>query len=236
MDRIKTSIKAILFDIDDTLFDRDKVQAEMVHHLIQEFSDLFERFNHDELLKFFLETDRIATEEFDHGADIEEVRVRRFRNFLKMLGLPEDRAEELNASYIQAYPLLDAPMDDVEYVLEQLSGKYQLGIVSNGSPEVQYSKLDTLGIRHLFECIVISEELGHRKPDPRIFLEATKLLSRLPEECIYIGNLFETDILGAKNAGLKACWLNRRDPLTARMDIEPDYEVKNLRGLLDILV
>jgi 2-haloalkanoic acid dehalogenase type II len=221
----KPSTKAILFDIDDTLFDRDKVQVEMVH----------EKFSRDELLKLFLETDRIATVEFDHGADIEEVRVRRFRNFLKMLGLPEDRAEELNVSYLKAYPLLKAPMDDLEFVLERLSEEYQLGIVSNGSPKIQYAKLETLGIRNFFECIVISEEFGHRKPDPEIFLEAVRQLSREPDECVYIGNLLETDVLGAKNAGMKACWLNRRDSPTSGMNIVPDFEVKNLKGLLDIL-
>jgi HAD superfamily hydrolase (TIGR02253 family) len=229
------SIKAVLFDIDDTLFDRDKVQVEMVSHLMREFPELFERFSHDELLKVFLETDRIATEEFDKGADIEEVRIGRFRNFLRILCLNEDLAEKLNSSYLKAYPLLNAPMDDVEYVLEQLSGKYQLGIVSNGSPRIQHAKLDTLGIRDYFECVVISEELGYRKPDPRIFLEALRLLSRKPEECVYVGNLLETDILGAKNAGLKSCWLNRRDPPTPMTDLVPDYEIKNLRGLLEIL-
>jgi putative hydrolase of the HAD superfamily len=110
-----------------------------------------------------------------------------------------------------------------------------LGIVTNGSLEVQYAKIDTLHIRHYFDCIVISEEVGFRKPDPMIFVKAAEMLSMEPKECIYIGDLYNTDAVGAKKAGMKSCWFNPHGHQAPDGDVGPDYEIRNLLELLTIL-
>jgi HAD superfamily hydrolase (TIGR01509 family) len=74
---------------------------------------------------------------------------------------------------------------------------------------VQLRKLDTLGIRHVFSCIVLSEEFGIRKPDPRIFFHAAGLLGVSPSECLYIGDSYKNDITGSRAAGMLSCWFKR---------------------------
>jgi len=120
-------------------------------------------------------------------------------------------------------------------VIEALVGKFQLAILSNGLSDVQYRKLKTLGIEHLFEYIVLSGELGIWKPDPRIFLKAAELLAREPEECIYIGDSYDTDIPGAKEAGMKACWFNPHGLRPSQAGTKPDFEISSLDEILGIL-
>ena len=110
-----------------------------------------------------------------------------------------------------------------------------MGIISNGSPDVQYRKLKTLGIKHLFDCILLSEKVGIRKPDPKIFWKATTSLAKEPEECLYVGDSYERDVLGAKKAGMRACWFNPRGLRLPQEDVEPDFEIGALDHIPEIL-
>jgi len=231
----KNKLKAVLFDLDDTLFDRDKSQIEIIRTIVNKYKDLFKGIEEEKIIKTFLESDRIATKEFEDGGNIDEVRVMRSERFFEMLGLSTELANEMTTIYLNLYPTLNIPVENAELVLKNLEEKFQLGIVSNGSLEIQNSKLETLNIKHYFECIILSEEVGFRKPDPRIFWVATNSLSVDSNECLYIGDLIEVDVLGAKNAGMLSCWFNRREAQIAESNVRPDYEIKNLRELLDIL-
>lgn len=206
-----TDLKAILFDLDDTLFDR---QA---------------------MVDAFLESDRITLLELCRGIPlVKNVRIRRAQVFLDLLGLDEAYADAIAELYVAVYPRSNAPVDGAVMVVEALAPKFQLGIVSNGAPDVQYRKLETLGLRQWFECIVLSEELGVRKPDPRIFWHATGLLGREPEECLCVGDSYATDVAGAKKAGMQACWLNPGGLRPARVGVEFDCEIRTLDEVLAI--
>ena len=68
-----------------------------------------------------------------------------------------------------------------------------------------------LGIESLFDCIVLSGELGIQKPDRRIFDHTAKLLGVTNEECVFVGDDPDSDISGALNAGMEADWLDREE-------------------------
>jgi FMN phosphatase YigB (HAD superfamily) len=108
-------------------------------------------------------------------------------------------------------------------------------VVSNSLPDVQYRKLETLGLRKYFSCIVLSEEIGIRKPDPRIFQHAAALLKIPPGECLHIGDSFNADVIGSKAAGMQACWFKRGKSSPPGQSIQADYEVENLAEIEDIL-
>ncbi|MCK5548666.1 MAG: HAD family hydrolase, partial [Thermoplasmata archaeon] len=222
MSASQINLKAVLFDLDDTLFDRDKAQLEMIATIMQKYQQLFEGVDEESIVKAFIESDKKATTEFDQGANIDDVRVGRSVRFLNALGLSTAPAEEMTAFYLDAYPTLNVPMKGVDSVIKDLAVRFQLGIVTNGSPDHQYQKLNTLNIKRFFECVVISEDVGIRKPDPEIFWKATSLLGREPEECLYVGDLLETDMLGAKRARIQACWLNARGKRPSKDDVKPD--------------
>lgn len=88
-------------------------------------------------------------------------------------------------------------------LLMKLEG-YPKAIVSNGQrvfsePEVRY-----FGLYELFDVVIFSSDFGHKKPDPRIFLEATRQLDMQPEEVLFIGDNYENDIVPATKLGMKA--------------------------------
>jgi len=142
--------------------------------------------------------------------------------------------KEIMSLYLRYCPTIDAPIKGTKHVINRLSEKFQLGIISNSVPGLQYRKLDTLGIIHLFQCIVLSEEIGLRKPAPEIFWETAEILHRKPEECLYVGDSYDIDIKGAQKSGMKTCWFNPNGETLRGQDNKPDYEIKSLRDILEL--
>lgn len=229
------NLKAVLFDVDDTLFDRNRAQREILHLIVQEFSDIFRGIDEKTIANAFFESDRLATQEFNEGGSTDVVRIGRSKRFLRILGLSEEFADKITTMYIKSYSTVGAQVKDAKFVIENLIGKFQLGVVSNGFPDVQHQKLKTLGIEHLFDCIVLSGEAGLLKPDPGIFWKANASLAREPEECLYVGDSYNVDVLGAKKAGMRACWFNPHNLHPPRVDIKPDFEIGALDEILRIL-
>jgi putative hydrolase of the HAD superfamily len=104
--------------------------------------------------------------------------------------------------------------DGTAELLERLrKAGYRLGVVSNADGRVA-SYLETAGLAKYFDIIVDSHLFGVEKPDPRIFQHALQQLDVAPENAIYVGDVYEVDVLGARAAGIKAILLHvgDRDP------------------------
>lgn len=228
-------LKAVIFDIDDTLFDREDAQQKTLRIIMREFSDTFAGIDEETAIDAFLESDHISVRDFNVGDSVSVARTKRSKRFLNILGLRVDPAEKITEMYVKAYPDVKAPIKNAESVVIGLARQFPLGVVSNGSPDVQCRKLKTLGIEHLFECIVLSAELGIQKPDPRIFWEAATMLKKGPEECLYIGDSYDTDVLGAKSARMKVCWFNPHGLQPSQIDVKPDFEISSLDRVLRIV-
>ncbi|HHY73993.1 MAG TPA: HAD family hydrolase [Bacillus bacterium] len=120
-------------------------------------------------------------------------------------------------------------------ILDQLKGKYKLLLLTNGSPDLQNTKLAiTPEIAPYFDHIVISGDYGRGKPDPSIFEHALKLMNINSDEAIMVGDNLLTDILGATRAGIKSVWINRHNK-ERLSDVTPTYEIKHLEELFSIL-
>jgi putative hydrolase of the HAD superfamily len=119
-------------------------------------------------------------------------------------------------------------------VLDQLKGRFKLLLLTNGSPDLQKEKIASVPqLAGYFDHIVISGEFGEGKPSVRIFAHAAERLGIRAEEGIMVGDKLTTDILGSSRFGMKNVWINRRRlPLSG--DVKPDYEISNLRELLEI--
>lgn len=232
---IKEEIKAVLFDIDDTLFDRKKAVKMVLRQMIRKLPDLFSSVPEEKVIEAFQEADSMALEIFNKGASGKVARAQRSRRFLRTLGLPEEFSDKITTMYIGAYPALSVSVKDAKSVVEKLAKIFPLGIISNAFPDVQYHKIEGLGIRHLFQLILLSEEVGNRKPDKAIFQEAANRLGKRPDECLFVGDSYDTDIIGAKRSGMKACWFNRDGNPVQDEEIKPDFEITSLSELLKIL-
>jgi putative hydrolase of the HAD superfamily len=228
-------IKAILFDVDDTLFDREQAQKVALEMLVKRFPELLGGFDIPRLRDAWQESDRISTVEFETNAPSEIVRDARSREFVRLLGISQEYALPLSTAYYDEYPAIYAPMPGAPELVQKLSRIYKTGIISNSFVDVQHRKLDTLGIRHLFECIVLSEDIGIRKPDPRIFHHAARLLQVTPQACLYVGDSNKNDVAGSRSAGMQSCWFNPGQHMPPGLPAVPDFEVKTLAEIEEFL-
>lgn len=109
-----------------------------------------------------------------------------------------------------------------------------LGIVSDGSTPEQEETLWRLGILDCFDALVISEDVGVEKPDPRIFRVALDRLNLLPDEALMVGDSLERDVKGAKALGMKTAHIHLYGPL--ERPSEADYVISSLFDLLPLSV
>ncbi|UCZ55098.1 HAD family hydrolase [Bacillus shivajii] len=119
-------------------------------------------------------------------------------------------------------------------ILDMLKENYKLLLLTNGSPDLQNTKLDiTPKLVPYFDHIIISGAFGIGKPDPSIFEHALERMGIDKDEAIMVGDNLMTDILGASRVGMKSVWINRENK--DRTDIVPNFEIKHLEELLPIL-
>ena len=115
-----------------------------------------------------------------------------------------------------------------------MAEKYPLTVVTNGFVEVQYEKFEKSGLQDCFAHIVLSEEVGCQKPNPRIFEEALRRNGLAAAEVIMIGDSWNSDIQGAINAGIDQIWVKWNSGQS-----EPNKtatcEVSNLREIMELL-
>lgn len=119
-------------------------------------------------------------------------------------------------------------------ILDSLKENYQLLLLTNGSPDLQNTKLEiTPELVPYFDQIVISGDFGRGKPDPTIFEHALSRMNLQKDEVIMVGDNLMTDILGANRVGMKSVWINRHNK--ERNEVIPTYEIQHLEELFRIL-
>ena len=122
-------------------------------------------------------------------------------------------------------------------LLKALRERYRLAVVSN----FDYSPtcltiLEREGIAHLFETIVISDEVGWRKPKPVIFETALDRMKALrPAEALFVGDRADIDVIGARGVGMPTAWINREATRLPTDMQPPDFEIRDLAELRAIL-
>jgi putative hydrolase of the HAD superfamily len=154
---------------------------------------------------------------------------------LKAIGIDDPEfGEELAERFPAERRKLPFVYEESFQVLDELKGKYQLLLLTNGSPDLQNTKLEiTPELVPYFDHIVISGAFGKGKPDPTIFEHALEKMSLTKDEAIMVGDNLMTDILGASRVGMKSVWINRHDK--ERNEVIPDFEITHLEELYPIL-
>jgi len=111
-------------------------------------------------------------------------------------------AKSMAENYIRISPTKTLLRDGAIEILEWLKPKYTLGLITNGFDEIQFVKIRNSGLDEFFSIVVTSEEAGFKKPDPGIFYYSLKKAGATANLSLYIGDEPETDIVGAKAAGI----------------------------------
>ena len=121
--------------------------------------------------------------------------------------------------------------EDTRPFLEWAKQHAKLGIISNGVARIQRSKLEKADLLKHFDCLSLSEETGFQKPSPEIFEIVLQQLGYLPAQVLMIGDSVESDLLGARNANIDFCWLNRRKQTFNQEYPKPTFQAYDLLEL-----
>lgn len=224
-------IKHVLLDIDDTILDFKKAEAIAIRKTFQHIGIPVD----DALIKRYSEINQLQWERLERGElTREQVLVERFDILFEELGVnaPSEMAQ---ATYEYLLGIGHYFIDGAEEMLKSLYGKYELYVVSNGTANVQDRRMKSADIVKYFKGIFISERVGFNKPSKEFFDAAFAEMDGFDPTCaILVGDSLTSDILGGKNAGIKTCWYNPKGK-PPRADIVPDYEIKNLSELPELL-
>ena len=221
----------LLFDADNTLFDFEAAN----HNAFAGVCEYCGLVYSEELYEFYESINRPLWHQLDLGEVTKEfLVVERFRRFLAQKGIDRDPAE-CNRIQLAGLGSSTALLPHALEVIETLAKTHKLYIVTNAVASVQRSRLANSAIAPYITAAFISEEAGAAKPSRAYFDYVMARIDGITaENCLVIGDSLSSDIQGANNAGLPACWYNlkgepRPDDLTI------DYEIRDLRELYDIV-
>lgn len=223
----------IIFDVDDTLYDQfipfkkafhqaicEVTEAEIkrLYQLNREKSDaLFEKSETGELPKVDMQVMRIqyACEQTN-------------RPISRKKAVDFQKAYEQQQKKLNLYP-------EMRELLNKLSqNNHQLALLTNGSAVHQQKKIDQLGLAQWIkqDQVFISGELGKMKPNKAVFELVETYLTVKKDKPIYIGDSFQNDVIGGKNAGWTVIWLNTRQTKPNTCRVQPDAIVEHPNELL----
>jgi HAD superfamily hydrolase (TIGR01509 family) len=222
------AITAVLFDLDDTLFDHSACTRAALADLRERVPALgcvpaeeFEAEHRRLLEQLHL---RVLTGQMT----VDEARTERFRQLLAFAGGSADpvAAADAAATYRAAYIGHWRPVEGALGLLAAVHGRVATGVVTNNVASEQRQKIAACGFGPLLDAAIISEDAGVAKPDPRIFRTALDALGRRADESVMIGDGWDTDIAGARAAGIRPIWFNRF------VGASPDPSVEEIASLV----
>jgi len=193
-------IRAVFFDFDGTLYDRDAAIIRIAELQFEKFGDQFLHVDQSTFVESV-----VALDHHGHGRPMGF-----HQRLTEQLGFPARIADELEAYFRSEYPRCCRIEEDTLTTLKTLRSQgLKLGIVTNGPTVWQSTKIDALRLSPFFDTIVISGSEGVEKPDPRIFALALERCGVVAAESMFVGDHPVADIEGAKNAGLIPVWAKK---------------------------
>ena len=138
-------------------------------------------------------------------------------------------ADRFDAAQRRGHP----PIEGMREVLDRLTGRFPVGLLTNGPSDIQRLKLEQAGLSDTFDTVVVSGEVGVGKPTPAVFDLVLDRLGARAEHSVMVGDSWERDIVGALGAGLTAVWIaDGRTPPAEDLRVTVVDSVRELDGLL----
>lgn len=224
--------QCLLFDFDNTLVDFTTTSKRALWQTFADFNLECSDAIH-EVYKIYNHQVWTAFERREMTA--ERLRIARFELLFKEIEKSPAPAEMFSRCFLKNLVQLSIAYEGVHELLQNLSSRYQLGVITNGLKEVQRPRLDLLKMRDYFHPIVVSDEIGVAKPADDFFAYAyERIPGNLPKnEILVIGDSLHSDITGGQQFGFATCWISQgRKNDTG---IKPDLTIENVGELLAIL-
>ncbi|MFZ6051755.1 YjjG family noncanonical pyrimidine nucleotidase [Halocola ammonii] len=225
----------LFFDLDRTLWDFEANSEVALRGLF----DVFELRgrgveNFEDFLSTYKQINEACWAKYRMGEmDKETLRVTRFLDTFKKYGLDDRKlAIEFGDGYIAESPRQKGLKPGTIETLDYLAEKYVLHIITNGFKEVQHIKMENCGLTPYFSEIIISEEVGEKKPHPRVFNSALDRAKTSSKRSVMVGDDLIADVGGARNAGWDQVFYN---PDEVRHSENITFEIRHLNELTNIL-
>lgn len=232
-------IKAIVFDVDDTLYNQEPCFNEA-------FRTVFDsNIDDDQLKQIYINyqnqfelvsspTDKEQLSLSDSEANFHSLH-HTFKKF-EIEGLTKDNADKFEDAFLQNRENIQLS-EGLATVFNRLASKFKLGIITNGSNEEQLSKIMKLKLHNWIsrDQIITSEDAKAEKPDPLIFTMMNRKFELRGSEMLYVGSSFNEDIIPAKKAGWQAVWYNPFNGTISDPSAIPDQTVSTPEELRELL-
>ena len=222
------SLKAVIFDLDNTLYDYDAAHAAAFHALCG-YAQTRLGISEPAFREVY---DQIMHEQIERAGNLYAAihnRMIRFQMILERIRKPILYAPEMSDLYWDAFLDICEPVPGVRETLETLRKRYVLGVGTNMTADYQFRKLQKLGLLDIIDFLVSSEEVSAEKPAGKFFAACAVKAGCPPEDCLFVGDNFAHDVQGAMNAGMRAVWLTP-DPVNRAVP-----HVKTIPQLLELL-
>jgi len=214
-------MKAILFDLDETILNRESSLLAFLNDQYERFHSVWGHIEKSQLIKRIVELDArgYVWKDKVYAQLIEEYKL-------------DISVEELLNDYTERFQYFVIGFPKYKEVLNEIKKHgYMLGMITNGKDGFQRANIRGLGIENLFDVIVVSEEVGMKKPDKNIFEYALAKLQVSPKEALFIGDNTTNDVEAAINVGMIGIW--KRDYLIE--SYKSKYIIDKLEEVFDLL-
>ena len=222
-------IKAVLIDIDDTIFDFEKCSKNSFLKTLEKFNL---KFKEEDFSYFNKVNDILWTKQKLGEINIKEVFIKRDYLMGKYFNIDIEKGlfNDLFVKFL--YDEIEM-VDGIEDLLLYLSDKYKIFTASNGIFKMQENRLKKSNLDKYFDNVFVSDKIGFEKPDKKFFQKIMDLTKFSNDDLIMIGDSIKSDIIGAKNSKIKSIYFNKEDKKIS--DKNFTYQVKNLSEIKKIL-
>ena len=218
-------IRAVVFDLDHTLYDRYGTICEMVCH-VREWFNVRPGVNDSEIAMRWIESDKKYAHHSLHKLYGDWINSDMFCD-------PLPTPERLIDFHYFVYSSCAVPFPYSISVLEELRRRgYKLGLITNGRGPVQRKKLELLGFENIFDHVLVGGEFGLQKPHTEMFDEMSRVLGIPPAEMMYVGDNPYNDVRASKKAGYVPVWLRLTEWPIADMQA-PKHRIDAVYELLE---
>ncbi len=225
-------IKAVFFDIDDTLYDTSGFAELARKAALRAMIDAGLPLTHQDAYTLLREIIKEKGSNYNKHFNILTKRVLGEENPL-LIALGMITYHNVKFALLRLFP------DTMSTLIYLKKNNYQLGAISNGLTIKQWEKLIRLGLYHFFDDVVTSQEAGSEKPDIEIFQMALNRMGCQAEKSIMVGNKFNEDIIGATNAGMSAILVNsilteaeKEQIKQEKLDVKVISDINEIKNIL----
>ncbi|MCF6408128.1 HAD family hydrolase [Pseudalkalibacillus salsuginis] len=217
----------MLFDLDDTLLNRDRAVEKLFLMILEKCYEDVKHTVLREMMHKFKEYDKKSYGYSDKTIVVESF----FEEFPPKNRMPRDHIQDFwNNNFPHCFSINQNTIKIVNTIKKYI----KVGIITNGTIQRQKAKITNTNLNGCFDTIIISEEVGFSKPDKRIFELALNNLNVQPEATLFVGDDIEKDIGGCQNANMNGLWFNP-NKINNNTEIKPYAEINSLDRLLSYI-